>query len=236
MELIQQKIAPPDMVSLIENEYKSIPTIEKVLIVGQTDQLNDRIAAFILDTNTVIIDMSACMEDMRWMKLGMAYVPNVWCNLIYCVFHEGAHARQYHEYGEGTFDIKRAILEHNADIEATEKMIDWFNINGQTPDTENLGWVGDRIYRLFNDVYSQSPDIIGTEIDLLGTEAGGSAELAARNPYFEKPEAVNSMMESLFRGDIGVKVKDKMYLRISDILEINALNHREHRVAMNGGT
>ena len=112
--------APKEMVRLIEDLYPSVESIKKVIINANIAFLHGKMAVFDIDTGTIIFDIGTCIEDIRWMKKGCLYIPNVWFNIMYVTFHELAHAKQV--LIEGWEDIEESILESAADKEAIEAM------------------------------------------------------------------------------------------------------------------
>jgi len=223
MRIIQHEEAPKALIQLIAEYYEPITAINMVILIGgdKYELMHGKMAVFNPETGAVVIDMEACMKDQRWMRRGMAFVPNVWCNLIYSVFHEGAHALQMMNdeisFDEQTWDLQCEMLDHTADVMAMEQMIDWFEIHATTPPLDQMGWVGQRIQTLFNEIYSKAPDVIGAEMDILGTEAAGFAEVAAQGPDFEKHE-IPGLMQAIGRGDIGLQIKGRPCLRMDEIL------------------
>lgn len=246
MEVIQQVEAPKALVDLIYEHYEPIYTIKRVLLLNDDpfNLANGHMGVYIPEQEAVLINMKACMEDQRWMQRGMSFVANVWCNLLYTVFHEGAHAMQMINeeivFDEATWSIQHEMLDHAAHITAMEQLIDWFNVHTITPPLEQLGWVGERIQKVFNNIYSEAPDAISLELDLLGTEAGGLAMGAAQDPSVEDGDiqmlnlpqeykdapAGARLLEAVDRGDIGLKVNGRPCLRIGDFIEVIANRNR----------
>jgi hypothetical protein len=239
MNIVEQVVAPPSLTKLISEVYESSTVIDKVILVGGTDQMDDKMGVYVPDTKSIIIDILACMRNRQWADKGMAFVPNAWCNLIYTVYHEGIHAEQYESFGEDIFAIERNDLEYDAEVRALEATIGWFGVNKSTPPLAELGWLGAQIQALFNKWYSQTPDAVSNEINLLGTEAGGLAISAAQSPALEEniqmltlPQEYKDasggarLLEAAERGDVGLKIKGTPYLRVGDILEIIANRNR----------
>jgi len=226
MEIIQQTDVPKAMIALISNEYENISTIEKVIILAGTDQLEGQMAVFVPGTDSVIIDLKACMENQQWMKRGMGFVPNTWCNIIYAVFHERIHAEQFRDLGEDMFEMAEEDLDEDADIRALELMIDWFETNKKVPVLDELGWVGAQIKQLFNDLYIEAPEFVDMEMSMLGTEAGGLAMGMRMNHYFEDEEKFNGMLLQIMHGDIGLNVQNNACLRVGDVLEVISNTNR----------
>lgn len=222
MEIILNKEAPPEIVRLIQAEYEEIPTIKKVIIDTDID-LHGNTGVFNPNTGAVIIDMGTCVTNMGWMEKGMLYMANVWSNLLYVVFHEGAHAKQFDQSPE-SFELGRehkdAILEHAADIEALEKMVNWYDEN-KMPVINEWGWPGEYIRTMFNSIYTEKSDMVHTEVDAFRADAAGKASLlAAHNPYFEDEKAVLSMYAAIDNGDVGLIIKEDRYLRANEALEV----------------
>jgi hypothetical protein len=228
MNILQHVIAPQPLLELIIAEYESISTIERVILVGGTDQLEGRLGEYVPETKAVIIDLKACMENQQWMQKGMAFVPNVWTNIVHTVFHESIHAEQYESLGEDMHQMPMEELERDADIRALEKSIDYFHDNPKTPDLKELGWVGEQLRALFNGVYAQAPDMVGQEMDLLGTEAGGFAVRAAA--YLGDVKKAKTMIEMVASqaatGDFGLKVGSHYCFKTEDFLELTSNRDR----------
>jgi len=242
MDIMQHVEAPAELVRLIEDHYKTITTIEKVLLVGNdpTNLLKNKMGVFVPETSTVIINMKTCLEDQQWMAKGMTYIANIWCNLIYTVLHEGAHGKQLMdsiEWDEAMWEAQREILDHDADIEAMEQMIDWFATGKNVPSLRNLGWVGQQVKILFNNLYSKAPDIINLEMEVWG--AGMLAESAAQGPnlkgdigilkiaqeYKDTPELIR-LYDAIDTGNAGMIVNGRRCLRVGEALELSANKNR----------
>ena len=248
MEIIQHVEAPAELVRLIEDHYKNIHVVDKVLIIGgmplpleNVPLLKNKMGIFVPGTRSVIIDMKACMTDQQWMAKGMTYITNVWCNLIYTAFHEAAHAHQVmdhvQDWDEATWEVQREILDHNADIEALELTVDWFAKHQNVPSIRGLGWVGQQIQVLFNNLYSEAPDQISQEMELWG--AGMLAVAAAQSPnlkgdiemlslpqeYKDAPEIIR-LFDAIDTGNAGMIINGKRCLRVGEALELSINKHR----------
>lgn len=223
MEIVQHEVAPKALVNLITTAYQDL-LIERVILLGgdPTGHLQGRMGLFVAETGSIIIDMKACMADRRWMEKGMTYISNVWCNLIYTAFHEGIHARQFLddeiEFDESTWDVQHAILDHAADLEAHELMINWFSENDGVPPLNALGWVGKQLQALFNNIYHKADALIDQEIELWG--AGMPLARAAQSPELQGDAAAR--LEQAFQRDpsIGVRKNGTICLRIDEALEL----------------
>lgn len=247
MKILQTSEAPQALLQLILTEYQGLSTIQEVILLGETGEpfrelYPGKLGVYVPSTESIIIDMKECLKNQQWMQQGMNFVANVWCNLIYTIFHEGAHAEQMLTedivFDEATWDIQHEILDHKADITAKEKMIDWFEDHKDVPPIEELGWIGKHIQKLFNHIYSERPDFINEEMDLWGI--GMPAERAAQSPnlkgdigmlknvpqiYKDAPEAVR-LIDAIDSGNVGTIVKGRPCLRIGETLELLANTNR----------
>ena len=258
MNIIQHVEAPAELVLLIEDHYKTITTIDTVLLIGGTllkdvAVLEGKLGVFVPGTKSVIIDMDACMKNQQWMDKGMTYIANIWCNLIYTALHEGAHGRQLMnsaikfgadsdidevlEEVKAAWEVQREILDHDADIEAMEQMIDWFATGKNVPSLRDFGWVGQQVKILFNNLYSEAPDFINQEMEVWG--AGMLAEEAAQSPalkgdigilglpqaYKDAPEIVR-LHDAIDTGNAGMVINGRRCLRVGEALELSANKNR----------
>jgi hypothetical protein len=246
MKIVQHVEAPAELIRLIKKHYKTITTIDTVLIIGGTPLgpvplLEGKLGVFVPGTKSVILDMKACMEDQQWLNKGMTYVANVWCNLIYTILHEGAHGKQLMDGvisdDLATWEVQREILDHDADVEALETMIDWFSTIKNVPSLRDLGWVGQQVKILFNNLYSKAPDFINQEMEVWG--AGMLVEEAAQIPalkgdiahmdlpqeYKDAPEIVR-LIDAIDTGNAGMVVNGRRCLRVGEALELSANKNR----------
>ena len=221
MQIEQHVPASLEMLHLIATEYQDLP-IDKVLIVGGTDQLDGHLGEYVPDTKSVIIDLKACMRNQWWMEKGMSYVPNVRCNLIYTIFHEGIHAEQYSELGEDINLMPVDELERDAHIRALEQCIDWFHENPVIPPIEEFGWIGSEMKRLFNGLYGKNSELVDEELALFGTAASANPGRLAAKTGLIRGDAYRTMIDRFEEGDIGVVVNSTPYLKPDDFLEVVA--------------
>ena len=258
MEIVQHVEAPAELVRLIKKHYKTITTIDRVLIIGGAPLgpiplLEGKLGVFVPGTKSVVLDMKACMENQQWMAKGMTYIANIWCNLIYTILHEGAHGKQFMDSAiefnadsdidevleevKTAWEVQREILDHDADIEAMEQMIDWFATAKNVPSLRNLGWVGQQIKILFNNLYSKAPDLINQEMEVWG--AGMVVEAAAQSPalkgdiemvrlpqaYKDTPEIVR-LHDAIDNGNAGMIINGRRCLRVGEALELSNNKNR----------
>lgn len=226
IEVIKHVKVPQALVNLITSEYEGLYSVDTVILVGGTDQLDGALGVFVPDTKSVIIDLRACIMNKQWMNKGMAFVPNALCNIIHTIFHEAIHAEQYEVLGEDMYQVSKTDLDNDADIRALEKSIDWFSANNRTPTLDELGWVGEQIKTLFNGIYAKASKFVDVELSLLGSKAGGLAQGMSMMPDYQEPQTLTEMLHAVQTGDIGLRVAGNMCLTTGDFLEVIANRNR----------
>jgi len=214
--------APKEMVRLIEDLYPSVESIKKVIINANIAFLHGKMAVFDIDTGTIIFDIGTCIEDIRWMKKGCLYIPNVWFNIMYVTFHELAHAKQV--LIEGWEDIEESILESAADKEAIEAMEKWSE-NNHMPLLSDMGWAEEIIKNTLNANYSKHPTQVTIEIDTMDTDAVAVATVAAnRSASFkeENPEDEIAgklrLIAAIRNREVGIVINDLEFLFANEFL------------------
>lgn len=146
----------------------------EILIIGaHLDFMTEgHMSVLILEKKCVVIDLAACAKDTRWMHRGAFYVPNVWFNLLYSIFHEAAHLYQIEEYGDGIHEVREEILEHSADLIAMDSLAEWIQeTNNIVPKLEDFGWIKTMIKETINYMYAEGLPEIEIELDALQTDA-----------------------------------------------------------------
>ena len=93
MEIVEHKKAPESIIIASQDCYKETP-VEKIIFAADI-KLNNKMAIYNPNKQTVTIDLLECCRNAQWSNIGMLLIPNTYCNILYCVFHEAAHARQW---------------------------------------------------------------------------------------------------------------------------------------------
>lgn len=225
MNILVHKDPPQELVRIVNELYSTIRSIKQVIFDGNIDLLHGKMAVFVPDTGSIIIDLAACAKDIRWMKKGSLYVPNVWFNMLYCVYHEYAHAKQV--LVKGWEDVDKAILEAGADHEAIDLMVEWAGA-GKIPKLREMGWVINLIRDKLNKAYITNQNITNYEIDALDSNAAAfasTATLLSTEYITSTKEDQTMLMENLCEhvqsGDIGVTIRGIGYLYPEEFLMID---------------
>ena len=199
MEIIEHREPPKGFAEFAEEILGGVGC-ESLVIGAHLDFMTEgRMSVLVLEKKCVVIDLAACGRDTRWMRRGAFYVPNVWFNLIYSVFHEAAHLYQMEEYGDEIHDIPEAILEHSADLIAMDSIEVWIReTNNIVPNLEDFGWLKGMMKDTINHMYSRGLPEIDLELDAMkmdavaralavqGLEETDSQDLAALEPSRDK--------------------------------------------------
>lgn len=195
MEIIEHREPPKGFAEFAEEVLGGVGC--KILTIGaHLDFMTEgHMSVLVLEKRCVVIDLATCATDTRWMRRGAFYVPNVWFNLLYCVFHEAAHLYQMSEYGDEIHDVEEAILEHSADLIAMDSLAVWIReTNNIVPKLEDFGWMKYMMKDAINYLYSKGLPRIDLELDAMkmdavaralavqGLNETGSQELASLDP------------------------------------------------------
>jgi len=161
----------------------------------------------------ILIDLLNCTKASHWCDKGMLYVPNVWYNILYAVYHEAHHVCQL--VGGDKPD------EHDADVWAIEDMYRWSTEN-QVPTLASMGWAGKQIRKVLNSVYHKYPNMVDEEVDVIETGAVARSCVAAEaSKSFETPEEMASLHQHILEGHAGLVVNGRTYLNAEEFFCID---------------
>ena len=226
IHIIDNKGAPPELVRIAQRAGAECPIIQVVVFDAFIKQLSGDLGAFDPETGTILIDMGACVLKKAWMRKGIMYIPNVWFNLVFTLFHEVAHAFQLEEDPALIeLDVLPEAYEDEANIVAEDSLLEWAK-NGTIPRLNSMGWVGDQIKALLNKLYAQIPHAVLDEMAVEGTAAVANAMHAAlaSSQYADDAERAK-LLEAIDEGFVGTKVDGRRYLTAYDAINTN---HEAH--------
>ena len=228
VHIIDNKGAPPELVRIAQRAGAECPIIKVIVFDAFIDKLKGNVGAFDPDSGTVIVDMGNCVIGKRWMKKGVMYIPNVWFNLVFALFHEVAHAFQLEEDPELLeFDTLPQEFEEEANTIAEDSLLEWAK-EGAIPRLNEMNWVGEQIKSLLNRLYAQTPHEVVDELAVEGTTAVANAMHAALvSSQYENKEDMHRLLEAIDEGYVGVIVGGKRYFTAYDA--INTTNHYKLR-------
>lgn len=219
MEIIEHREPPKGFADFAEEVLGGVGC--QALIIGaHLDFMTEgRMSVLVLEKKVVVIDLAVCAQDTRWMRRGAFYVPNVWFNLIYSVFHEAAHLFQMEEYGDGIHDIPEAILEHSADLIAMDSIAVWIQeTNNIVPNLEDFGWLQGMMRDAINHMYSKGLPEVDLELDAMKMDAVARA-LAVQGLEETDSQALASLEPKRDKGLV-VGVGDEVCLTTYGFLSI----------------
>lgn len=198
MKIIEHREPPVGLLELAEEVLGGVGC-ETLIIGAYLDFMTEgRMSVLVLEKKCVVIDLASCGTDVRWMRRGAFYVPNVWFNLVYCIFHEAAHLYQIEEYGDEIHDVPEAILEHSADLIAMDSLAEWIQeTNNIVPSLDDFGWLQGMIRNTLNYLYASGlpveleldamkMDAVARALAVKGLKETDSQALAALRPDRDK--------------------------------------------------
>jgi len=219
VHIIDNKGAPPELVSIAQRAGAECAIIKTIVFDAFIGKLKGSLGAFDPNNGIVIIDMGNCVNSRSWMKKGVMYIPNVWFNLVFALFHEVAHAFQLEEDPELLdFDKLPQEFEDEANTIAEDSLLEWAK-EGVIPRLNEMNWVGEQIKSLLNRLYAQTPHEVVDEMAVEGTTAVANAMHAALvNQQYENKEDMLALFDAIDDGYVGVIVNKKRYFTAYDAI------------------
>lgn len=221
MKIVLHQEAPPALVSIIDQAYTDIISINAVELGIDFIPLREKqaVGAFDPASGTVFIDMQNCLRDRRWMDKGCLYIPSVWFNLMYATHHELIHAVQVvDDPSLIDMDVVPKDKEDEAHYMAMDAMFSWFEAGGKIPPLGEMGWVGEAIASTLNGLFSRMPEAVIEELDMMKMGAVARAEaVTSAHDHFNDSSI---LYENIDKGEIGIKFNGKRYLTASELLAI----------------
>lgn len=227
VRMIDNLGAPPELVRLAEEEAKQTDVIKTILFDGFLHEIftGNNLGALEPVKGIVIVDMGACIMNNRWIKQGVRLVANAWLNLLYTLYHEVAHAIQLEA---NPWLAKEPFLPQRFEVDAAEeantRLLEWAKEN-TVPSLNEMGWVGEQLKNILNNMYAIDPEAAILEIELDGTEAVAVAmhAILASGKYDDREDR-KRLLESIDEGYVGVKVNGERYLTAYDVVDIPDAN------------
>ena len=227
VRMIDNLGAPPELVRLAEEEAKQTDVIKTIVFDAFVHEIftNNNLGALEPIEGIIVIDMGSCLTNKRWLKQGVRVVASAWFNLLYVLFHEVAHAIQLEA---NPWLAKEPFLPQRFEVDAAEeantRLLEWAKEN-TVPSLNEMGWVGEQLKNILNNMYAIDPEAAILEIELDGTEAVAVAmhAILASGKYDDREDR-KRLLESIDEGYVGVKVNGARYLTAYDVVDIPDAN------------
>ncbi len=226
-DVIGTVAAPPMLLGIIEDAFKDLDNVTFLVIAPKINDIQGRVGATQIDPDgnlMVLISLQNCVENTHWVDKGMLYIPNVWYNMLYAVYHEAAHCKQLAEDPELLNDFEHAleIMEHAADIEAIERIFEWSKKN-KAPSLREMGWAGSQIQLVLNSIYAQHPAVVDEELATMDTMIVAKAAVTAANAdTLETSEEMTSMIDHIKNGSMGTVLNGQCYLHAGEFFGLHS--------------
>jgi hypothetical protein len=219
MEIVDNKGAPPELIRIANKAASECKKVKRIIFDAFIWDLKRDLGAYDPKTETIIIDMGNCLMKRAWMKKGILFIPNVWFNLLFTFFHEMEHAFQLEEDPSlaELYSLPQAY-EDEANITAEDSLLSWAK-DGAIPRLNELGWVGNEIKKILNQMYAQTPSDVADELDVEGTTAVSNALHASLvSDQYENKEETALLFDAIDTGHVGTIVKGKRYFTAYDAI------------------
>lgn len=213
MEIIDNKGAPPELVRIINKAAEDCKCVTRIVFDAFITNLEGAMGAFSPDDGTIYIDLGRCIVERVWMKKGFMFIPNAWLNMLMTAFHEIAHAAQLDVDPElAKFESLPQKYEDEATEVAGIMLINWAETH-PIPKLNELGWVGNQLKMMLNQMYSTMPEVVNEELEFEGTEvAAYAAERAQTSREYNQADDTALLLKQIDEGMVGVRVGDRKYL------------------------
>lgn len=228
MDVIGTVAAPPMLLSIIEDAFKDLDNVSFFVIAPEINDIQGKVAATQIEPDgklMVLISLQNCVESTHWVDKGMLYIPNVWYNMLYAVYHEAAHCRQFLDDPSLLADDSgqtHTIMERAADIEAIELMFEWSKKN-KAPNLREMGWAGSQIQLVLNGIYAQHPAVVDEELATMDTTIVAKAAVTAANAdTLETSEEMTSLIEHIKNGSMGTVLNGQCYLSAGEFFGLHS--------------
>jgi len=221
LEIIVTQEPPKALIEIAEQELKDITTVEALLF--EANFLKDKgTGAFFPEDKIIVIDPAECMSNFMFMRKGMMYIPSVWFNMLWALYHEAAHARQFmvDPNIDKTYPLP-VFYEHAADLEARAKIGIWADGNPM-PKLDDMGWVGKELKKMINLAYTQPEgDNLMAELDVYNTNGIGFVDMITAYHETIDTNQYTSLCEAVDKGDVGMIVDGKRCLDAKGFFSID---------------
>lgn len=220
IKILLHEEVPPSIVRIVREEFEALTTVEQVLFTHHCELLEGRMAAFVPATGSVVIDLDACIKDLRWMEKGATFIANAWFNLLYCIYHESCHAQQVEE----GLDLKLSndLLEVHADENALEDMMEWA-MQHDMPTLKEMGYVGEKVKEALDRLQNKRPELVELELNACGKGVAIARVAATRCAIaYATEESIASLETAIDDGRVdGIIIDNTRYLQAQDFINID---------------
>lgn len=225
IEITELERMPPALKELLIDELSQTTTVDFVVIGAFIQDFGNKVGAYYPETRTIVIDMGNALNSMAFYNKGMMFIPNVWYTLIHTIGHEICHAMQYETIPELlNYKVLPQEYEDQANAYGEELVGRWAQAHNRIPDINTMGWLGEQLVVLINNMYSKTPDIVD---DLEYMSAGAVAHLdaaLAHDPDYADEDLRARTIKDVDDGVIGLKVNGKRFLGAYDFIGLVSTN------------
>ena len=211
----------PESVKVAYDAFQGLQNVKTILFT--TNKLpQGKLGLFVPETQSVIIDLTNVLNDLGWSAKGMFLSHCVWCNLLYTIYHEAAHAWQFQQEGWDALpeDADLDMMEQEARKIAMDKTMDWLCANS-VPKIPQMGWVGEQLTKSINLLFAMGNLLIEEEVRMIGTPASGRADAFTQlNGGFDDAGKM-LLFDRIDGGSIGHLKNGVRYLTATEIIGAN---------------
>lgn len=189
---ILERVAAPKRLIAIAKELLEDVDIE-LLVFDKWHPLpqhSNKVGCFVPALDAIIIYLGACLETAtKIMAKGMTYHAAVWYEMLYALYHEGAHAAQKQVGAEHITPHLEEEASRMARLAIVENAHDYPDM--VPPKIEEMGWVGEQLFKMMNSMLIKNPQFVREMLACNGQDIGGQASILLKGnaptnePYTE---------------------------------------------------
>jgi len=216
----------PALIELTAKLIEPLSTIDIVRFERFSDDTEGKTAVFIPEKKEVVIDLGTIINNYDLHRMGMMYIPGIWYTVLWEIFHEVTHGRQYETHPD-MFDnenmtddesaAKVATYEFTAQT-ATKELVRQYVSENPLPPIKEWGWLGEQITETVNALYVRGDTHLLDELDILNQGAVAHVETVLASYQFDDPSV---MYRAIEEGDQGIKLGEDYYLTAIDFFGLD---------------
>lgn len=210
----------------LNKECNTRPIGNLVFTIGGKSVPQTALGGYFPDLNMIMIYVDKCLTNTAWMGVGISFITGIWLNLLASVAHEFSHVWQLEDEPQL---IRHHALPPDYESEAHEisiDIIDEFSQFLNPPRIEEMGWVGQEITSMLNNLFVSNASKVQEILEFNGKSVAGDAvELAVMSGKYEDEGAIERLLQLIDEGWMGVKIGKKHYLTFEETIGLLNSNH-----------
>lgn len=182
LNILERVEAPKQLIKIAMELFEDV-NVELIIFdkYHPNPQHADKVGCFVPTLNAIIIYLGACLETAtKIMAKGMTYHAAVWYEMLYALYHEGAHAAQLQAGAEHITPYLEEEASRMARLAIAENAHDFDDM--VPPKIEEMGWAGGQLFELLNNMLIKNPQFVREMLACNGQDVGGYPNMLLEKP------------------------------------------------------